>query len=175
VYATRDLELSLSVNYGSSTFIHEFTKDSVSVEIFYKSPTSNFKRGVMSGSNNQFKYIISSMDLKSGYNSYYFKVMDDIEDIGTVTVEYPALRELFSYNILTIEEIRKIKTRSLYQRISHTPVKEVDGVSDLYLKLQVENAGASTTAVLFFKKPTSDKYKSLNMTKTETFLQGQYP
>jgi len=172
VYATRDLELSLAVNYGSSTFIREFSKDSVSIEIFYKSSTSDFKHGVMSGAKNQFKYVVSSMDLKSGYNSYYFKVTDDIEDIGAVTVEYPARRELFSYKILTIEEIRQIKTGSLYQRISHTPVEEVDGISDLYLKLQVENAGASTTAVLFFKKPTSDKYKSLNMTKDEDIFTG---
>jgi hypothetical protein len=175
VYITRDLDINLSVNYGSSTFIREFSKDSVSVEIFYKSPTSGFNQGVMSGFNNQFDFIISSTDLKSGFNSYYFKVTDDIEDIGTVSIEYPASGELLSYNILTVEEIRKIKTRSLYQRISHTPVKEVDGVSDLYLNLKVNNAGPATTAVLFYKKPASNRYRSSNMTKDRNKFKGKIP
>ena len=172
VYATRDLGLSVSVHYGSSMFIHEFSKGSVSIEILYKSPTSEFRRGVLSGSKNQFSYTISSMDLQSGYNSYYFKVTDDIEDIGAVTVEYPGQGKLFTYKILTLEEIRKLKTESLSQRISHTPVIEVDGVSDLSLQLQVEDAKANTTAVLFFKKPSSDKYKSLHMTKEGNIFSG---
>ena len=147
VYATKDLEIILSVNYSPGTFIHEFSKDSISVEIFYKSPSSNFKQSFMSLSKNQFKYIISSMDLKSGYNTYYFKVTDDIKDIGTVTVDYPGSGNLLTYNILTMEEIRKIKTSALYQRISHTPVTEVDGVSDLYLQLKVEDAKAKLAAL----------------------------
>jgi hypothetical protein len=172
VYATRDLEILLSVNYSMSTFIYEFSKNSVYSEIFYKNPTSGFKRGVMSGSQNQFTYTIPSTDLKSGYNAYYFKVTDDIEDIGPVTVKFPASGELFTYDILTVEEIREKKVRALYQRISHTPVTEVDGISDLYLNLKVDNARTYTTAVLFFKKPTSNEYKSLNMTKDGNIFIG---
>jgi len=172
VYATRDLEILLSVKYGSNTFIHEFSKNSVSIEIIYKSPTSGFKRGIMSGSKNQFTYIISSTELKSGYNAYYFKIMDEIKDIGPVTVEYPASGDLFSYKILTVEEIRERKARSLYQRTTHTPVTEVDGVSDLFINLRVENAKTYTTAVLFFKKPTTNKYKSINMTRKRNVFTG---
>ena len=173
VYATRDLEIILSVKYGSNTFIHEFSKNSVSIEIMYKSPTSGFKRSVMSGSKNQFIYTISSTELKSGYNAYYFKITDDIEDIGPVIVEYPASRDLFSYNILTIEEIRELKARSLYQRITHKPITEVDGVSDLFINLRVEGANTYTTAVLFFKRPTMKRYKSINMTKKRNVFTGE--
>lgn len=172
VYATRDLEILLSVTYGSNTFIREFSKNSVSVEIIYRSPTSDFKRGIMSGSKNQFSYTISSAELKSGYNAYSFKITDDIEDIGPVTVEYPDSGDLLSYRILTVEEIQQLKERSLYERISHTPVTEVDGFSDLALKLRVENALPRTTAVLFFKKPDSGKYSRRNMTKTGKTFSG---
>jgi len=163
VYATRDLEALLFVEYSLNTFIHEFSNNAVSVEIMYKSPTSGFKRGFMSGYKNQFTYIISSGELKSGYNAYYFKVTDYIEDIGPVTVEYPASGDLFSYKIVTVEEIRKRKERSLSQRIAHTPIIEVDGVSDLLINLRVEDASSNTTAVLFLKRPTMKRYKSINM------------
>jgi hypothetical protein len=172
VYETRDLEILLSVKYGSNTFIHEFSKKSVSVEIIYKSPVSDIKRGIMSGSKNQFTYTISSTELKSGYNAYYFKITDDIEDIGPVTVEYPASGGLFSYRILTVEEIRERLEKSLYQRISHTPVTETDGLSDLLLNLRVENAKSITTAVLFFKKPAMKRYKSINMTRKGNVFTG---
>jgi hypothetical protein len=172
VYATRDLEITLSIDYATTSFIREFSKDSVFIEIFYKSPTSDYKQGILSGSKNQFTYTVPAMDLKSGYDSYYFKVTDNIEDIGAITVEYPESGTLFSYNILTVEEIRKIKTRSLSQRVSHEPVKEVDGVSDLNLKVTVDNAGVNTTVFLFFKKSTSDEYKSVNMTRDGSFFEG---
>jgi hypothetical protein len=172
VYVTRDLKVSLSVAYGSNTFIREFTKNTISVDFFYKNPTSDFKHGMMSGVGGQFTYTIPSTDLKSGYNSYYFKVTDNIEDIGAVAIKYPSSGDLFNFKILTIEEIRKLKTQSLRQRTSHTPVKEVDGVSDLNLKLKVENAGAYTTAILFFKKPTDSKYKSINMTNEGNVFEG---
>ncbi len=172
VYATRDLEILLSLKYSSNTFIHEFSKNSVSVEIIYKSPTSGFKRGIMSGSKNQFSYTISSTELKSGYNAYYFKITDDIEDIGPVTVEYPTSGDLFSYKILTVEEIRERLEMSLYARTSHTPVTETDGISDLLLNLRVENAKSYTTAVLFFKKPARNKYKSINMTRKRNVFTG---
>jgi len=113
VYATRDLEILLSVNYGSNTFIHEFSKNSLSVEIFYRGRTTGFKQGTMSRSGNQFTYTISSTDLKSGYNAYHFKVTDDIEDIGLVTVQFPASGELFTYDILSVEEIREKRAKEL--------------------------------------------------------------
>jgi len=172
VYATRDLEITLSIDYSTSSFIREFSKGSVSVEIFYKSPTADFKKGAMSGLRNQFTYRISAMDLKSGYDSYYFKITENIEDIGAVTVEYPESGRLFFYKILTVEEIRQIKTTSLFQRVSHEPVKEADGVSDLNLRIKVDNTGIHTTAVLFFKKPAGDQYKSVNMTKDGSFFEG---
>jgi hypothetical protein len=163
-YATRDLEILLSVNYGSNTHIHEFSRNSLSIEIFYKNPATGFKQGVMSRSNNQFTYTVSSSDLQQGYNAYYFKVTDDMEDIGPVTVQFPASGDLFTYDILTVEEIRARKARSLYERTSHTPVTEADGVTDLYLNLTVRDAKSYTTAILFFKKPTTNDYKSINMT-----------
>jgi hypothetical protein len=172
VFVTKDLELTLSVNYSPDTFIHEFSKNSVSVEIFYRRPGSDFKQGVMSGFINHFTYIIPSNDLRSDYNSYYFKITDDIEDIGTITVEYPGRGDLFSYNILSIDEIRKIKRRSLYNRISHTPISVSDGVSDLYITLEVRDAGRNTTAVLFFKRPAFSQYKSINMTKDRNIFNG---
>jgi len=172
VYITRDLELLLSVSYTSGTFIQEFSRDSLSAEIFYRSPTSDFKKGIMPGSRNQFRYIVPSMELEAGYNSYYFRVTDDIEDIGPVTVEYPASGSLFVYNILTVEEIRNIKTNALYQRVSHKPILEADGISDLYLDLDVESAGVYTTAVLYFKKPTASEYRGVNMTREGNTFRG---
>ena len=80
---------------------------------------------------------------------------------------------MFSYNIVTIEEIKKIKTRSLYKRISHTQVKEVDGVSDLSINLRVENANTYTTAVLFFKRPAMNRYKSINMIRKRNIFTGE--
>ena len=172
VYATRDLEILLSVNYGSNTLIHEFSRNSLSIEIFYKNPATGFKQGVMSGFNNQFTYTISSADLRQGYNAYYFKVTDDMEDIGPVAVQFPAPGDLFTYDILTVEEICARKAWSLYGRTSHTPVTEADGVTDLYLNLTVQNAKSYTTAVLFFKKPTTNEYKSINMTREGDIFTG---
>ena len=172
VYATRDLEILLSVNYGSNTLIHEFSRNALSIEIFYKSPATGFKQGVMSGFNNQFTYTISASDLQLGYNSYYFKITDDMEDIGPVTVQFPEPGDLFTYDILTVEEIRARKARSLYGRTLHTPVTEADGVTDLYLNLSVQDAKSYTTAVLFFKKPTTNEYKSINMTKDGNVFTG---
>ena len=172
VYETRDLEIGLSVRYDPDSYIHEFSKNSVSVEIMYKSPASRFKRGSMSSRENQFSYTISSADLKSGYNAYRFKITDDIEDIGPVTVEYPASGDLFSYRILTVEEIRERLQNSLYTRTSHAPVTETDGLYDLILNLRVENAKSITTAVLFFKKPAMKRYKSINMTRKGNVFTG---
>jgi hypothetical protein len=172
VYVTRDLTIVLSVAYGQGTFIREFTKNTVSVEFFYKSPTSGFKRGLMSRAGNQFTYTIPSVDLKSGYDAYYFKITDNIEDIGAIAAKYPTSGELFVFNILAVEEIRIIKTKSLQQRISHTPVKEADGVSDLSLKLKVENSGPATTATLYVKKPTVSKYKGVSMTSDRNVFEG---
>ncbi len=163
VYPTRDLEIALSIDYGGSTFIREFSKDAAFIEILYKSPASDFKKGVMSGTKNQFTYTVPAVDLKAGYNAYYFKITENIEDIGAITVEYPASGTQFSYNILTIEEIQRIKRSALFQRISHETVKEVDGVSTLYVKIKVDSAGDDTTAALYFKKPTAEDYKSVNM------------
>jgi hypothetical protein len=168
VYVTRDLQIVITVNYAQGTFIREFTKNTVSSELFFRSPTSHFKHvvmpGAVSGAVSQFTYTIPSADLKAGYNTYYFRITDNIEDIGAVASLYPASGELFTFNILTVEEIRKIKTKSLQQRISHTQVAEADGVSDLSLKLNVQNAGPNTTATLFYKKPTIGKYKGVPMT-----------
>jgi hypothetical protein len=172
VFATRDLEILLSVNYGSNTLIHEFSRNSLSIEILYKNPATGFKQGVMSRSKNQFTYTISSSDLQQGYNAYYFKVTDDMEDIGPVTVKFPAPGDLFTYDILTVEEIHARKARSLYGRTSHTPVTEADGVTDLYLKLTVQDAKSYTTAILFFKKPTANEYKSINMTREGDIFTG---
>jgi hypothetical protein len=172
VYETRDVDITLSIDYRTSSFIREFSKGPVCVEIFYKSPTAGFKKGTMSGLKNQFTYRISAMDLKSGYDSYYFKITDNIEDIGAVTIEYPESGRLFSFHILTVEEIRRLKMTSLFQRISHEPVKTADGISDLNLALKVGDAGAHTTAVLFFKKPAGEQYKSVHMTKDGSLFEG---
>jgi hypothetical protein len=172
VFATRDLEILLSVNYGSNTLIHEFSRNSLSIEIFYKNPATGYKQGVMSRSKNQFTYTISSLDLQQGYDAYYFKVTDDMEDIGPVTVQFPAPGDLFTYDILTVEEIRARKARSLYGRTAHTPVTEANGVTDLYLNLTVQNAKSYTTAILFFKKPTTNEYKSINMTREGDIFTG---
>jgi hypothetical protein len=172
VYVTRDLELKLSVSYASNTFIQDFSRSALSAEIFYKSPRSDFKRGVMSGSRNQFSYIVPSVELETGYNAYYFRVTDDIEDIGTVSVEYPASGNLFSYDILSVEEIRGLKTSALFQRISHNPVLTADGISSLYLDLHVKNAGAATSAALYFKKPEINQYKSVSMTREGNIFKG---
>jgi hypothetical protein len=172
VYVTRDLELKLAVSYASDTFIRDFSKNALSAEIFYKSPTSNFKKGLMSGARDQFSYIVPSMELEAGYNAYYFKVTDEIEDIGSVTVEYPASGSLFFYDILSVEEIRTIKTNALYQRVSHTPVTTADGITTLYIDLTVKNAGAHTAATLYFKKPKTINYKSANMTREGNTFRG---
>jgi len=172
VFATRNLEISLTVSYGTHMLIHEFSRNSLSVEILYKNPATGFKQGVMSRSKNQFTYTVSASDLQQGYNIYYFKVMDDMEDIGPVTVQFPAPGDLFTYDILTVEEIRARKARSLYGRTSHTPVTEADGVTDLYLNLTVQNAKSYTTAILFFKKPTTNEYKSINMTREGDIFTG---
>jgi hypothetical protein len=172
VYATRDLKILLSVQYASDTFISEFSRNSVSVEIFYKSPTSGLKRGVMFRTGNQFTYNIPSAELKAGYNTYYFKITDNIEDIGLVTIDYPESGELLSYRILSVEEIRAQKISSLYRRIAHTPVTEADGISDLLINLRVENAKSTTTAVLYFKRPTTRRYKSIEMTRKRNNFTG---
>jgi hypothetical protein len=175
VHATRDLEVALSVSYGPSTFIREFSKNSVFAEIYYRSPAAGFKRGAMTGSGDRYTFIIPSADLKSGYNSYYFKITDNIEDIGVVTVTCPASGALFSYNILSAEEILRLKTVSLSGRISHTPATETDGVSDLLLELAVENAGENTNAVLFFRQPPKGGYKSVSMIRDGKFFRGTIP
>jgi hypothetical protein len=165
VYETRDLDLRLSLDYGTDMFIREYSKKSISIEILYRGKTSEFKKGVLSGSGSQFQYSIPALELQAGYDSYYFEVTDDIEDIGPVVVRYPESGDLFTYNIVTIEEIRDIKAQALYERIAHNPVGEVDGVTNLYMNLTVNDAVASTAAVLLFKKPTINEYRRLNMTK----------
>jgi hypothetical protein len=165
VYATRDLELTLSVNYGSTGFAREFSKNAISVEIFHRSPSSRFKQGVMLRSGNSFTYTVAASDLQQGYNTYYFEISDDMEDIGTVSVQYPGSGETFAYNILSIEQIRALKARALYERIVHRPVIEAEGISDLPIKLNVRDAKAYTGAVLYFKRPATNEYKSIQMVK----------
>ena len=172
VYATRDLPLVLSVDYGSNTFAREFSRSSLSVEIFHRSPSTRFKQGVMLRAGNQFTYTIASSDLQQGYNTYYFKITDEMEDIGPVSVQFPEQGDLFTYNILSIEQIRALKTRALYERTVHTPITEADGITDLYLNLTIRDAKTYTGAVLFFKQPTTNEYKSIQMTRDGDVFTG---
>jgi hypothetical protein len=165
VYATRDLQLELTVNYPSSGFAREFSMNALSVELFHRSPSTRFKGGVMLRSGNSFSYTVAASDLQQGYNTYYFVISDEMEDMGPVSVQYPADGELFSYNILSIEQIRALKTKALYERIVHRPVVEADGITDLYINLNVRGAKTYTNAVLFFKRPTTSEYKSVQMTR----------
>jgi len=172
VYATRDLELTLSVDYGASSFAREFSKNTISVVLFHRSPTSHFKQGVMLRSGKQFSYTVASSDLRQGYNTYYFEITDEMEDIGPVSVLYPESGELLTYNILSVEQIRALKTMALFERIGHRAATEADGITDLYLKLMVRNAGTYTGAILYYKSPTMREYKSVQMSREGDVFTG---
>jgi hypothetical protein len=175
VFATRDLGITLSVAYGADTLIGDFSTGDINAKVMYRSRTSSFKEGVMNRSGNDLLYTISSTDLKSGYDTYYFVVTDVAEDVGPITVDYPGGGELFSYHILSVDEIREIKKNALFQRITHTPVREADGVTDLSIQATVANAQSSTTAVLHYRRRTRTEYKSVPMTREGTLFTGRIP
>lgn len=172
VPATRDLELALRVDYPPGSFIHEFSGGELSAQIRYRSRDADFKRGVMSREGVRFRFTVPAADLQAGYDSYYFVITDQVEEVGPVTVEYPAGKELFSYHIMSFEEVRAGKAGELFQRISHQPVEETGGISDLVLQVAVADAREDTTAVLHYRKDARSGYRSVGMVREGELFEG---
>jgi|GEM_PF-2298685 len=172
VYPTRDLTLSLDFSYPPKGYTAEYTENALTVDLFYKGGNTNYKQGIMSAGEGQFTYTIPSADLEAGYNSYYFNVSDEMEDIGTVSVDFPAGEELFSYNILTIAEIQAMKKQALTRELSHTPVTEVTGISDVDLTIQTGKGVNNPSGILNFREPGGKGYKRATMTRSGSALTG---
>ncbi|MFW6181714.1 MAG: hypothetical protein ACOC8N_08200, partial [Spirochaetota bacterium] len=172
VPVTRDLELALAVDYAPGTFIRELSGNELTAQIRYRSPGAGFITGVMSRTGGRFHYTVPADDLQAGYDSYYFIITDQVEEVGPVTVEYPAGRELFSYAILSVEDVRAAETAALFQRISHQPVGEAGGIADLGLHVTVENAREDTTAVLHYRKDARSGYRSADMVREGDVFEG---
>ena len=171
VFPTRDLQLSLDVNYPQGSYLAGYSQNALAVELFYRGPGTEFKQAMRGNRKGRYDFVIPAADLRAGYDTYYFTVSDEMEDIGTVYVDFPAGEELFTYNILTMDEIREIKERALRQRLSHSPVGEVTGIENLILRVSMSKGNSSASGVLFFRNPTA-KGKGSRWTKAAMTNEG---
>jgi hypothetical protein len=175
VYVIYDLEIKATVRYANNSFIKQLSKDNITMSIHFgkDGKIGSFKEAEMAKyQNNVFTYTMPASDLKAGYNSYYFEISDNTEDVGKVEAFYPKDGEskAFIFNTLSVEEIKAIMEKELYNRISHTPVKESDGISELKIKLGVKDASYNTQAYIHIKKPNQTNYRTVSMSRSnETF------
>jgi hypothetical protein len=140
VYEIFDRRILLTIDYPSGSFLEEFAVGTPEVYIYYRRPnSSNYREGVMiEEEDGIFSYKITANELEDGYNTYYFYVMVNTDDLGTVQTEFKSQTDPFKFNIITKNEIRKIAEDELYQSIIHTPPEYAYEMDDLELFLELE-------------------------------------
>lgn len=172
--ATEDLDISVKINYPEGSFIKKLSKDKIQVDIYYGIDGGSYKRAGMSDRQNTFMYTISKQEIQKGYDSYYFIIKDEADQVGNVEAEYPenGVDNPFQYKIKSLDEIKKERAKELYRRITHNKPADTYALEDLDITLNIKDAQKDTKAVLKIKKPDQNDYKSIRMSKEDDRFTG---
>ncbi len=145
VYEIYNQEIVLTVDYPDESFLEEFAVGVPEVYIYYRRPnSSSYSEGIMrKAGEGMFSYEINSRELSDGYNTYYFYIMVNTEDLGTIQTVFKSSSDPFKFDIITRDEIKKIVEADLYESIIHTPPEYAYEMDNLEIRLKVEYANDS--------------------------------